>query len=159
MEHSTQKSCVRRLSLVGIPHHQSARCALLAVFNAVIPTCMKFPDRSLILGLLASAVASGCTSAIVDSQSIKTSANTFPPKGENSPIEIVFSNQPLTRQFAEVGNVTSRAWVLEKGVNALKSEARKLGADAVVNVKYERKMSIDYGQDLFTVEGNAVVWR
>ena len=101
----------------------------------------------------------GCTSTIVDSQSIKTSANIFPPKGENSPVEIVFLNQPLTRQFAEVGKVTSRAWVLEKGVTALKSEARKLGADAVINVKYERKMSIDYGQDLFIIEGDAVIWR
>jgi uncharacterized protein YbjQ (UPF0145 family) len=49
--------------------------------------------------------------------------------------------------------------VLEKGIDELKKQARKLGADAVINVRYERKFSVDYLQDLYFITGDAVIWQ
>ncbi len=101
----------------------------------------------------------GCASSIVDSQGIRLAKEILPPKSANSNIEIIFNGRSSKKKYETVGKVVSRAWVLEKGIEAVKAEARKLGADAVVNLKYERKMSIDYGQDLFSIDGDAVVWK
>jgi len=55
--------------------------------------------------------------------------------------------------------VTARAWLLDKGLEAATQEEKKLGANAIVNVKYERRFSVDYFQDLCFIDGTAVVWK
>jgi len=69
------------------------------------------------------------------------------------------ADSKVDRPYEEIGLVFSRAWVFEKGLEELKNQARKLGADAVVKIKYERKMSLDYLQDLYYFEGKAVIWK
>jgi uncharacterized protein YbjQ (UPF0145 family) len=49
--------------------------------------------------------------------------------------------------------VTARAWLLDKALEAAKQEANKLGANAIVNVKYERRFSVDFLQDLHFLTG------
>lgn len=101
----------------------------------------------------------GCASSIVDSEGIRTSNIVLSPKPENTTIAIYLSGKNPERQYSEIGRVSARAWVLEKGINALKEEARKLGADAITNIKYERRFSADYLQDLYFIDGDAVLWK
>lgn len=84
---------------------------------------------------------------------------TLVAKTHDAPIDIYFSDKELPRKVTEVGRVLSRAWVLEKGIEELKKQARKLGADAIIHVRYERKFSVDYLQDLYFITGNAVIWQ
>ena len=78
---------------------------------------------------------------------------------QSQPVEIVMLGTALTRSHVVIGRVLSRAYVLEKGVDELRRQARKLGADGVTNVRYERKFSADYFLDLFYIEGDAVRWQ
>ena len=102
---------------------------------------------------------SGCASSIVDGGHICTSSTTISAKAPDAPIDVYFSDKAPTRKTTEAGRVLSRAWVLEKGIDELKKQARKLGADAVTNVRYERKFSVDYLQDLYFITGDAVIWQ
>ena len=104
-------------------------------------------------------VLSGCASSIVDGEGIRTSSDVLAPKPKNSSVEVLFSGTAPTRPSKEIGRVTARAWVLEKGIEELKNNARKLGADAVVNVRYDRRFSADYLQDLYFIDGAAIVWK
>ncbi|MDP1691369.1 MAG: hypothetical protein Q8L49_05340 [Burkholderiaceae bacterium] len=108
---------------------------------------------------LSSFILLGCASSIVDGEGIRTSSEVLAPKPKDSPIEIFFSGNAPTRPGKEIGRVSARAWVLEKGVEELKNNARELGADAVVNVRYERRFSADYLQDLYFIDGEAIVWQ
>ena len=101
---------------------------------------------------------SSCSSSIVSSEAIRTSSAVYQQTSLNKPIDIVFADTASPRSSTEVGRVSARAWLLEKGIEAIKQEARKLGADAVINVKYERRFSADYLQDLYFIDGTAVVW-
>jgi hypothetical protein len=101
----------------------------------------------------------GCASSIVDGEGVRTTNTVLAPKPESAAIEVYFSGKNPERQFIEVGRVSSRAWVLNNGINSLKENARKLGADAVTNIKYERRFSVDYLQDLYFIDGDAVVWK
>lgn len=101
---------------------------------------------------------SSCSSSIVSSEAIRTSSGVSQQSSPNKPIDIVFADTAPPRSSTEVGRVSARAWLLEKGIEAIKQEARKLGADAVINVKYERRFSADYLQDLYFIDGTAVVW-
>ena len=98
-----------------------------------------------------------CASAIVDSEGIRTSAAVAAPKPKEYAVSIYFEGRLPEGNPEEIGRVSARAWVLEKGINALKDEARKLGADAIIDVKYERRFSVDYLQDLYFLDGNAVI--
>jgi hypothetical protein len=98
----------------------------------------------------------GCASSIVEGEHIKTSTTYLAPKKPNAIIEIYFPGKHPVRKWHEVGKIVSRAYVLEKGVEQLKQEARKLGADAVINVRYERKLSVDYLQDLYFITGDGM---
>ena len=44
-------------------------------------------------------------------------------------------------------------------MNELKKQARELGADAITNINYERRFSVDYLQDIYFIDGDAVVWK
>lgn len=101
---------------------------------------------------------SSCSSSIVSSEAIRTSSAVSQQTSLNKPIDIVFADTAPPRSSTEVGRVSARAWLLEKGIEAVKQEARKLGADAVINVKYERRFSADYLQDLYFIDGIAVVF-
>jgi len=119
---------------------------------------MKTLIASAVLALCAFALL-GCASSIVDGEGIRTSAEVLAPKPQGSTIEVYFSGKVPSRSAVEVGRVSARAWVLEKGIDALKDNARKLGADAITNVRYERRFSADYLQDLYFLDGDAVVWK
>ena len=114
---------------------------------------------SYLIVLVLSGLLFGCASSIVDGEGIRTSNTVLSPKPESVAIEIYFSGKNPERPRSEIGRVSSRAWVLDKGINALKENARKLGADAVTNIRYERRFSADYLQDLYFVDGDAVVWK
>ena len=114
---------------------------------------------SFVLIVLISGFFFGCASAIVDGEHIKTSSNTLTPKEKDAVIDIYLSDKKPERPAKEVGRVSARAWVLEKGINELKIQARKIGADAIVNITYERRFSVDYLQDLYFLNGEAVIWK
>lgn len=114
---------------------------------------------SFVLIVLISGFFFGCASFIVDGEYIKTSSNMLIPKQKDDVIDIYFSNKKPERPTAELGRVSARAWVLEKGINELKSQGRKIGADAIINITYERKFSVDYFQDLYFLSGEAVIWK
>lgn len=119
-----------------------------------------FSVRFLLVLTVASTVFSlaSCSSSIVSSEAIRTSSTVSQQSSLDKPIDIVFADTAPSRSSTEVGRVSARAWLLEKGIEAIKQEARKLGADAVINVKYERRFSADYLQDLYFIDGTAVVW-
>ncbi len=100
----------------------------------------------------------GCASSIVEGEYIRTTTPYLEPKTPDTIIGIHFSDNPPTRKWRKIGKVISRAYILEKGIERLRQEARKLGADAIINVKYERELSVDYLQDLYFITGDGVVW-
>ena len=100
-----------------------------------------------------------CASSIADGEFVRTSSRNYTPKAKGAVIEIYLTGKSPERETMEIGRVTSRAWVLEKGMNELRNQARELGADAIINISYERKFSIDYLQDLYFLNGEAVVWK
>jgi hypothetical protein len=100
----------------------------------------------------------GCASSIVEGEHIRTSSISLPSKPPEAAIEIYFADSSPHREYSKVGKVSSRAYVLEKGIEELKEQARLVGADAVVDVNYERRMSADYFLDLFFITGNAIIW-
>jgi hypothetical protein len=101
----------------------------------------------------------GCASSIVDGEGVRTSTEVIAPKPRDAAIELYFSDKAPERQVREIGRVSARAWMLEKGLTVLKDNARKLGADAITSIKYERRFSADYLQDVYFIDGDAVVWR
>lgn len=109
--------------------------------------------------VLSSFLSNGCASSIVDGEGIRTSDYVLAPKPKDFVVEVYFDGKGPSRLFAEVGRVSARAWVLEKGIESLKDNARQLGADAITNVRYERRFSADYLQDLYFLDGEAVVWK
>lgn len=109
----------------------------------------------LTLSLLA---LTGCASSIVDGEGVRTSTVAYPAVTNSETVEVYFVDNRPAMQYVEVGRVTARAWLLEKGFAALKQEAAKLGATAIVDVKYERRFSVEYLQDLYFINGTAVVW-
>lgn len=119
---------------------------------------MKRRNTNLIVGLVVCSLL-GCASSIVDSERVRTSNDVLRPKPKSTVIEIYFSGKNPDRPVTEIGRVSARAWVLEKGINALKANARQLGADAITNIKYERRFSADYLQDLYFIDGDAVIWK
>ncbi len=100
----------------------------------------------------------GCASSIVEGEYIRTTTPYLEPKTPDTIIGIYFSDNPPTRKWRKIGKIISRAYILEKGIERLRQEARKLGADAIINVKYERELSVDYLQDLYSITGDGVVW-
>lgn len=104
-------------------------------------------------------MVSGCASSIVTGEGVRTSSAILESKDSSSAVSIIMIDSNIDRPYEEIGLVFSRAWVFEKGLEELKNQARKLGADAVVKIKYERKVSVDYLQYLYHFEGKAVLWK
>ena len=102
---------------------------------------------------------SGCASSIVNGEYLRTSQTNYPPKPEASNVDIFLSGKSPSEDVIDIGKVSARAYVLEKGMDELKLQARKIGAEAITNVSYERKMSIDYLQDLYFLNGDAVIYK
>lgn len=113
---------------------------------------------TIILLLTVVLITLGCASSIVTGEGVRTSLTVLKSKGSDSEVSIFMIDSNIDSPYEEIGLVFSRAWVFEKGLEELKNQARKLGADAVVKVKYERKVSVDYLQDLYHFEGKAVLW-
>ncbi len=109
--------------------------------------------------IAASAIVSGCVSSIVDGESLRTSNTTYEPKADSASIELFFAGQEPSGEVEIIGKVNARAHVLEKGMAELKEQARNLGADAITNIDYERRFSADYMQDLFFINGDAVIFK
>jgi len=120
-------------------------------------TC-RLMARILIL-LAVTAFISGCASWIVEGEHFKT-RNDYNGeiKPDHSQIKVFFKDDPPPRKYTKVGKALSRAWAFEKGINELKKQANLLGADAVIDVTFTRKFSVDYLQDLYLINGNAVIW-
>lgn len=104
-------------------------------------------------------ITSGCASSIVTGEGMRTSSTVLKSKASGSEVSIFMIDSNIDRPYEEIGLVFARAWVFEKGLEELKNQARKLGADAVVKVNYERKVSVDYLQDLYHFEGRAALWK
>ena len=92
---------------------------------------------SFVLIVLISGFFFGCASSIVDGEYIKTSSSTLTPKEKDAVINIYRFDKKSERPATEVGRVSARAWVLEKGINELKIQDRKIGADAIIKALSE----------------------
>jgi uncharacterized protein YbjQ (UPF0145 family) len=122
----------------------------------MIGVAMKRKYKLVALVIISSLLVS-CASSIVESEGIRTNSTAVSSTASDVPITVYFADKQPTQAYKEVGRVTARAWLLDKGIEAAKQEAKKLGANAIVNVKYERRFSADYLQDLYFINGIAVV--
>jgi len=129
------------------------------MYGYVAQYSSEFCKWLLVIIIFSSVVLFGCASSIVEGEFVRTSNTSYSPKNKNAAIEIYMVGKAPQRKAIDIGRVTSRAWVLEKGMNELKVQARELGADAIVNISYERRFSADYLQDLYFLNGEAVVWK
>jgi len=109
--------------------------------------------------VFASIILLSCASSIIDGEYIRTSSESYPPKERDVAIDVYLSGNSPDHETIDLGRVTARAWKLEKGMNELKKQARELGADAITNIIYERRFSVDYLQDIYFIDGDAVVWK
>jgi hypothetical protein len=105
----------------------------------------------MVVGLLAA-----CASSILDGEHARTGA-VLTALPDTATVELFFEGKTQPASYSDVGQVTSRAFVLEKALEELKRQARALGASGVIGVTYERKFSVDYLQDLYFAKGTAVV--
>jgi hypothetical protein len=92
------------------------------------------------LFLAAAVVVSGC--ATLRAEHVLTGQPLAPPPGE---VRVVMEGAPSPGAFKEIGIVTATGTLgyaaLPSVLDALKSEAARLGADAVVRVRYDRGAS------------------
>jgi hypothetical protein len=101
-------------------------------------------------------IISGCASAIVDGEYVRTSSTTYPAKAESAPVDLFFDSKSPDRNAVEIGRVSARAFVLDKGIEEIRKQVIELGGDAATGLAYERKFSADYLQDLYFIDGKAV---
>ena len=116
------------------------------------------PQIGIIL-ILAIASLAGCASAIVDGDYIRTSDAVHAPKSDMAPIELFFGDARPGRDLVVIGKLNARAYVLERGMDELRKQAREIGADAITSVIYERIFSVDYLQDLYNITADAVMYK
>ena len=100
-----------------------------------------------------------CASSILESESIRTNTATVNSSSSNTSTAVYFSDKPPKQAYEEVGRVTASALFLDKGIEAAKKEVKKLGANAIVNVKCERRFNVDFLQDLYLIDGTAALWK
>ena len=131
----------------------------------IFPTPSKMKKSRLVFSILCAVAAitglSSCTSSIVGGELARLSSIRS-PKPETFEVPIL-SATPNTESAEVIAIVTARAYVLDKAVTELKKQARLAGADALVEFKQERRMSVrmsvDYLQDLYFLEAKAIAFR
>ncbi len=114
---------------------------------------------ALVVLLFALSLLMGCASSIVHGEGYKISELETQPKPRGARIEIFFAGQRPDHLFMIIGKVIARSDVPKKGMEELKDKARELGADGIINIRYDRKFSINYWRDLYYIDGDAVVWK
>ena len=87
-----------------------------------------------------------------------TQTGTSPAQLSSAPIEVVLFGSSLTKPTESIGHVTCHASQLESGIEGLRTEARALGADGVVNVNYGLYTPAT-GPELYQISGTAVVFQ
>lgn len=102
-------------------------------------------------------VLTGCAYLIVEGEATRTAPASYPARSPEA-LSLHFEGSPFVRQSEVIGNVTSRSYALRNGLDKLRELAGGLGADAVVRIRYERKYDKAYDQDLYWIQGDAVVW-
>ena len=103
-------------------------------------------------------VVSSCASSIVRGEYSRLTTRKLAAKPETFDVPILLT-PPADTKIEVVALVTAQAYVLDKAVTELKKQARQAGADALTDFKQERKVSIDYLQDLYFLEAKAVIFR
>ncbi len=81
------------------------------------------------------------------------------PKPKGAQIEIYSAWLRPPHLFMIIGKVTARSDEPKKAMEELKDQARELGADGIINIKYERRFSINYSRYLYNIDGDAVIWK
>jgi len=87
---------------------------VIAIRNYAIFVCM-------LVSLL------GCASSIVDGEYLRTSPTIYPPKSDSAIVEVFLSGKSANRKTVDIGRVSARAHVLEKGIDELRAQAKELG--------------------------------
>lgn len=82
-------------------------------------------------------------------------------KSVYGPIETfsVYSDSKPTKKYKVIGKIKARAYLLKVGINEAKKRALRIGADAVINIQYERHFVSKYFLDLYIITADAVVWK
>jgi len=123
---------------------------------------MKTSIPSIVLRLLCAtailAVFTSCASSIVSGEFSRLSSASVSPKPELFDVPVL-SSLPQERSAEVIAIVTARAYILDKAIVELKRQARLAGADALIEFKQERKVSVDYLQDLYYVEAKAIIFQ
>jgi hypothetical protein len=104
--------------------------------------------------LIVSVILTGCTST----ETIKYDKVARPPKPEDYPME-VYTESGVPKEYKVIGEVRvdipSMAYSKDKMVIKLKSEARKIGADAMINI-HKAENTSGGARELWSAK--AIVW-
>ena len=114
--------------------------------------------RSVLAILITACLLGGCASSILEGEHART-GTTLAALPSGAVVELFMEGKLPATPYAEVGQVTSRGYVLDKTLEELRSQARALGANGIIGLTYERKFSADYLQDLYFAKGTAVAIR
>ena len=99
----------------------------------------------------------GCASSINESQYTNFTDSEFEPKPDDFSVQIIDDKSKI-KKHKIIGLATAKAYLLDVAIKDLKKEAKEAGADALIDFKYERRVSADYLQDLFFVEAKAILF-
>ena len=100
----------------------------------------------------------GCASSIVKGEYSRLTTSSLSKKPDTFEVPILIAT-PVDKNVEVVALVTARAYVLDKAIAELRRQARLAGVDALIDFKQERKVSVDYLQDLYYVEAKGVIYR
>ena len=97
----------------------------------------------------------GCASSILEGEHARTGP-VLTALPSTAAVELFMEGKVPPTPYTEIGQVTSRGYVLEKVLEELRNQARALGANGVIGVTYETKLSVEYLEDLYFSKGTAV---
>jgi hypothetical protein len=82
----------------------------------------------------------------------------FPPKPPSAPIEIIF--QTPDKPYILIGEVEVRGQIgLQSAVDQLKTMARDMGGDAIINYRSNRAAPGTLGAGILVTQGRVVRWK